>query len=94
MKVIEPGREQQGWSKQYKCTGEGNKGGGCGAQLLVEQDDVFRTQSHARDETTNYATFRCCLCGVWTDIREGELPFTPRAKREEDAAGPIRGRTT
>jgi hypothetical protein len=27
MKVIEKGREQKGWAKKFKCTGEGNKGG-------------------------------------------------------------------
>jgi hypothetical protein len=42
MKVVKPGREQKGWSKQFKCTGNGNGGGGCGAVLLVEEGDLYR----------------------------------------------------
>jgi len=56
MKVIKPGRPQRGWSKECKCSGKGNGGGGCGAVLLVEQGDLFQTQSNARDETTYYVT--------------------------------------
>ena len=40
----------------------------CGAVLLVEQADIFRTESHARDETTNHYTFQCSECGVLTDL--------------------------
>ncbi len=68
MKVLKKGRPQKGWTKEYKCTGKGNKGGGCGALLQVEEDDLFLTQSHARDEITEYISFRCCECGVITDI--------------------------
>lgn len=68
MKVLQPGTGQKGWSKECKCTGDGNGKGGCGALLLVEQPDLFRTESHARDETTYYTTFKCSECGVLTDI--------------------------
>lgn len=68
MKVLEPGRPQKGWSTEATCTGAGNGKGGCGAKLLVEQTDLFRTASHARDETTCYITFRCPECGVNTDL--------------------------
>lgn len=40
MKVLRPGRKQKGWSTEAECTGLGNGGGGCGAKLLVEEDDV------------------------------------------------------
>jgi len=74
MKVIQRGREQTGWSIQKTCTGAGNGSGGCGAILLVEKADVFSTESHARDETTRYATFKCCECGVMTDLCDKEVP--------------------
>lgn len=74
MKILEPGREQQGWSTEAVCTGAGNGNGGCGAKLLVEQSDLFRTESHARDETTTYTTFECAACKVWTDLKESVVP--------------------
>ncbi len=72
MKVVKEGRPQKGWAKEYKCTGKGNDGGGCGATLLVEEGDLSCTYSHARDETTTYLTFSCCQCGVKTDIWDDE----------------------
>lgn len=74
MKVVKQGRPQTGWAKEFTCTGGGNGGGGCGAELLVEEGDLFRTQSSARDETTTHTTFRCPECGVNTDI--GGVPPT------------------
>lgn len=74
MKVIKKGRPQKGWAKEYSCTGKGNEGGGCGAKLLVEIDDLFCTTSSVRDETDYYITFMCPLCGVLTDISPTNLP--------------------
>lgn len=78
MKVLKKGRPQKGWSAKAECTGNGNEGGGCGAQLLVEQDDLYRTESHARDEVTNYFTFTCADCGVETDLLSGNNVGAPR----------------
>lgn len=78
MQVLKKGRKQKGWAKEFECTGNGS--GGCGARLLVEQKDMFVTQSHARDETTNYNTFKCCECGVLTDIKE-RIPFSAQSKK-------------
>ena len=86
MKVIKKGRSQKGWSKEFKCTGNGNGNGGCGAILLVEQNDVFKTRNHCRDETTVYNTFKCVECGVLTDIES--VPFTPREPSNEDLNKP------
>lgn len=69
MKVIKEGSGQRGWSTEATCTGAGNGKGGCGAVLLVEAPDIFSTYSHARDESTQYKTFKCCQCGVLTDLK-------------------------
>lgn len=75
MRVLEPGREQRGWSKEVKCTGEGNGGGGCGAKLLVEQLDLFQTASGHHDGSTDYyITIECPQCFAWTDLPDGSVP--------------------
>jgi len=74
MHVIERGRPQKGWSKQKRCTGSGNGDGGCGALLLVEESDIFRTESHVHMDTDAYATFQCSECGVKTDFDDDEVP--------------------
>lgn len=79
MKVIEKGRPQKGWSKEFKCTGSGNGGGGCGAILLVEYGDLYITTSQCKDETDKFVTFRCSECGVETDIKE---PLPGNLERE------------
>jgi non-canonical (house-cleaning) NTP pyrophosphatase len=69
MKVLKPGRQQAGWATEAKCSGKGNGGGGCGAELLVEQTDLFRTSSSHYDGSTDYYnTFKCPNCGVKTDL--------------------------
>lgn len=70
MKVIIPGREQNGWSQEYTCTGDGNGNGGCGAVLLVEQADLYETSHSFMGETDYYTTFKCSACGVETDITD------------------------
>ena len=69
MKIIKKGRAQKGWSKEFKCTGNGNGGGGCGATLLVEEGDRYHTySSHYDGSTETYTTFTCACCGVATDV--------------------------
>lgn len=70
MEVIKKGRPQKGWSIEVECTGRGNGGGGCGALLLVSVGDLYKTYSHARDESTEYITFTCSECSVRTDIKD------------------------
>jgi hypothetical protein len=79
MKTLEKGRKQKGWSDEFRCTGNGNLGGGCGALLLVERDDVYQTYTHCRDDMTIHNTFMCHECGVETDIKN-QLPFIPPSK--------------
>jgi len=74
MKVLKPGREQKGWSVEVTCTGKGNGDGGCGAVLLVEEDDIYRTTSSHMGETDHFETFKCSECGVETDFKVGVVP--------------------
>lgn len=71
MKVLKKGSGQKGWSVKQDCTGNGNKGGGCGAKLLVEEADLFHTfSSHYDGSNETYTTFKCPECGVLTDIKD------------------------
>lgn len=74
MQVLRKGCGQVGFSMERLCTGKGFEDGGCGALLLVEEGDIFFTESHARDETTRYESFQCPECGVRTDFEQGEVP--------------------
>jgi len=78
MKVLEKGTGQRGWATEATCTGSGNGMGGCGAKLLVEQGDLFKTYNHVYNETTTYITFRCVSCGVLTDLKN--VPSAIRSK--------------
>jgi hypothetical protein len=75
MKVLKTGRAQKGWSKQLKCSGRNNGGGGCGATLLVEQGDLFTTSTtDMGGDTDTFVTFKCMSCEVLTDLAPVELP--------------------
>ncbi len=78
MKTIKKGRPQKGWAKKVKCTGHGNGEGGCGAQLLVEQGDLYKTFRHCYGDSspTVYITFSCQECGVETDIKDAPSTVT------------------
>ncbi|MBS1722713.1 MAG: hypothetical protein JSS66_06860 [Armatimonadetes bacterium] len=75
MRVIKSGSGAQAWSIKAKCTGKGNRGGGCGAQLSVEAGDLFRTfSSHYDGSSETYVTFECPECKVWTDLENKDRP--------------------
>lgn len=78
MKVLKPGRPVREWSTEQTCTGAGNSGGGCGAQLLVQKSDLFHTYASymGRDEEY-FVTFQCPLCQVLTDVKPA--PFSATA---------------
>jgi hypothetical protein len=80
MKVLKKGRAQKGWATETVCTGNGNGGGGCEAKLLVEEGDLYRTESHCRDETDVYSTFMCTECKVETDLPDRVVPNQVREK--------------
>ena len=76
MKVLEKG---PGWSIEYLCTGFGNGDGGCKSRLLVEKEDLYIT-SHTDmiGDTDYFYTFKCPVCGVETDIKEKNIPYSIR----------------
>ena len=83
MRVLEPGRKQQGWAGEFTCTGAGNSDGGCGAKLLVEQRDLFSTIRSSMGESDLCTTFKCCACGVLTDIPPSKAPSARLPTRSE-----------
>jgi hypothetical protein len=74
MKVIKRGKMQKGWAMEFKCTGDGNGDGGCGATLLVEKGDLYLTHRYYFDGSEDtYTTFTCPCCRVQTDV---DVPIT------------------
>lgn len=84
-KVLKSGRKQAGWSKEFKCTGWGNGGGGCNATLLISEYDFYETTSYLGGESERRATFCCPQCGVETDVNWDEAPPELRGERPSDA---------
>ena len=74
MKIIKKG---QRWSKEAKCTGRGNGGGGCGAVLRLSENDIYETCLNYYDDCI---TFCCPECGVETNIGVG-VNVIPKGKR-------------
>lgn len=94
MRVIKPGREQKGWSKVCVCKGTDDKDerGGCGAELLVEEADLFLTMSggsYCEPPDTRHATFRCMACGVRTDVTGVPAYAFPKFKEGERNRCPV-----
>ena len=81
MEVVKEGRKQGGWAEKFRCTGDGNGGGGCGATLLVSQVDLYETTLDSVDESELCKTFCCQQCGVETDV---EVPVDVYSKRPSD----------
>lgn len=70
MKIIASGDGRKGWAQEFKCTGAGNGNGGCGATLLVEEGDLFRTHSYDYGGGHDvYTSFRCPECNNLTDVK-------------------------
>ena len=73
MKVLKKGA-QRGWFVQSVCTGEGQANAGCGAALLVQEEDLFRTEGSPTRHIADCVTFKCVACGALTDLPEGPCP--------------------
>ena len=73
MRVLKKGRKQRGWAIEMLCSGNGHGGGGCGATLLVEEDDIYETGSGG--DGPDYArTFVCPECRVETNLPSEAVP--------------------
>ncbi|MDP3725887.1 MAG: hypothetical protein Q8R36_01680 [bacterium] len=87
MQIIKKGRPQRGWSKNFKCTGAGNDGGGCGAVLLVSEYDIYPMYiGNGEGGSECLYTFCCQECGVETEITEGKRPPEAKGKRPSEKA--------
>lgn len=72
MQVIKKGRPQKGWSVETTCMGDADSKGGCGAVLLVEQDDIYTFKtggSYCEDANEMNYAFTCPECGVETVLK-------------------------
>ena len=80
MKVLQHGNPN-GWEIEWDCSGAGNGNGGCGALLLVAEDDIFVTaNTDYAGDTDYYYTFKCPDCGRMTDIPAKKIPTAIRDK--------------
>ena len=89
MKVIKEGR---GFILEVTCTGKGNGGGGCGAFLGIEQNDVYiTTSSDYTGDVDYFYTIKCPCCGTQTDIPSHKLPSNVKDAAMNMSRGRILG---
>lgn len=70
MKVLEKGTIEPLWKERVICSGIGNGGGGCGANLEVHLEDVYKTTSYCYDGSSDdHNTIMCPVCNKETDIK-------------------------
>lgn len=64
------------WSVETLCTGFGYSGDGCGAKLLVERSDLYKTHapSLGDDHGSEFVSFVCPVCGVETQVESRTVP--------------------
>ena len=73
MEVVEKGKK---WIAKKRCDGSGY---GCGALLLVEEEDIYYDIYGSCDDSYTVYYFKCPECGLWNRINEYDLP--PKVKR-------------
>lgn len=77
MDILTPGKEPKKWVLEVVCSGWGHSAEGCGAVLRVHQEDLYQTDSPSNGlfvDFDTYITFRCCSCGVETDLTDNDKP--------------------
>jgi hypothetical protein len=77
MKVIKQGGGKKSfWKQVVVCTGAGNGVIGCGAELEINGGDVYSTESHHYDGSSeSYVTFMCPCCQAETDVDKNKVPY-------------------
>jgi len=84
MKVISKGDGRSGWAKEFICTGAGNGNGGCGAKLLVEENDLYKTHNYDYGGGHDvYTTFKCPECNNETDVN---VPSSVNVREKESSS--------
>ena len=85
MKVVQKGDGRKCWAKEFTCTGAGNGNGGCGAILLVEENDLYRTHHYDYGGGHDvYTTFRCPECRNETDV---SVPSSVKVREKGSSSG-------
>ncbi len=88
MEILKEGKK---WSINSLCTGIGINGGGCGAELKIEADDIKAVIKLIDAETPDILytkrdycyTFKCPCCNIESEINEEELPIYVKRKALE-----------
>ena len=63
------------WKIEAICTGHGNDDKGCGAKLVINENDIFVTAHFGSVcETEFFFSFRCPKCGKLTDVPKKNIP--------------------
>ena len=84
MKILEPGKIQEKWVIQHRCTAWGNGGKGCDALLEIELDDLrYFTESAISflGEYEHSVCFKCPCCGKLTGLGLNDWPADYRRLR-------------
>lgn len=77
MDILKPGKEPQKWALEVVCSGYGHYDDGCEAVLRVHKEDLYQTEHPSNELFVGYytsITFRCCSCGVETDLKHDDRP--------------------
>jgi hypothetical protein len=68
MQVLEKSQPKNQWTETVTCTGVPNVRQGCGAKLIINEDDLFRIEIGNAGFQHYIAQFQCPECGVRTDF--------------------------
>lgn len=87
MKVLTPGRQQNGWADEFSCEY-------CGATLLVEEADLYAVRLRHFDESSTDIRYVCGFCSCPNTLEPDQANRLPSFVRLNIKAGsdPKRGK--